>query len=59
MGGGGYSLQNSSSAASGTGDQSQSGSFYGGSINMGNPNQPNYVLLGALALAALWLWKKA
>lgn len=55
---GGYSLQNSSSAASGTGDQGQSGSFYGGAVNTSNPNKPNYILIAGFALVGFVLWKK-
>lgn len=58
MGGGGMSASNSSAASSGTGDQSASIGFQGGSVNFGSSNNNQLLILGAVALVALFLFKK-
>lgn len=58
MGGGGMSASNSSSAASGTGDQAANIGFAGGAINFGSSNNNQIMIIGAVALIALFLFKK-
>ncbi|WP_417437541.1 hypothetical protein [Idiomarina abyssalis] len=58
MGGGGMSASNSSAASSGTGDQAANIGFQGGSVNFGSSNNNQILIIGAIALAALFLLKK-
>ncbi len=58
MGGGGMSASNSSAASSGTGDQAANIGFQGGSINFGSSNNNQLMIIGAVALLALFLFKK-
>ncbi|MBE0378992.1 hypothetical protein [Pseudoalteromonas sp. B62] len=58
MGGGGMSASNSSAASSGTGDQAANIGFQGGAVNFGSNNNNQLLILGAIALAALFLFKK-
>lgn len=60
---GGGGLSNSSSAAAGTGDQSQSGPFQGGSINFGAGStakglNTTTLMVAAVVLAGLWVISK-
>ncbi|MBO7928000.1 hypothetical protein J5X91_17300 [Pseudoalteromonas sp. K222D] len=52
------SASNSSSAASGTGDQAANIGFAGGAINFGSSNNNQIMIIGAVALIALFLFKK-
>ncbi|MEI8606654.1 hypothetical protein [Pseudoalteromonas sp. B160] len=54
----GGGMSNSSAASSGTGDQSANIGFQGGAINFGSNNNNQLLILGAIALAALFLFKK-
>jgi len=56
--GGGYSASNSSAASSGTGDQAANVGFQGGSISFGSSNNNQLLIIGAVALVALFLFKK-
>ncbi|RZD19844.1 hypothetical protein [Pseudoalteromonas sp. MEBiC 03485] len=59
MGGaGGMSASNSSAASSGTGDQKANIGFQGGSINFGSSNNNQLMIIGAIAIAAILLFKK-
>lgn len=58
MGGGGMSASNSSAASSGTGDQAANIGFQGGSVSFGSSNNNQILIIGAIALAALFLLKK-
>lgn len=59
MGGaGGMSASNSSAASSGTGDQKSNIGFQGGSINFGSSNNNQLMIIGAIAIAAILLFKK-
>ena len=51
-------LSNSSASGSGTGDQTQAGSFYGGNLNVTPPRRESYFMYGLLVLAGLYIWKK-
>lgn len=55
---GGYSASNSSAASSGTGDQAANVGFQGGSITFGSSNNNQLLIIGAVALVALFLLKK-
>ncbi|MFK3865170.1 hypothetical protein [Pseudoalteromonas rhizosphaerae] len=55
---GGGGLSSSSSAASGTGDQAANIGFQGGAVNFGSNNNNQILIIGAIALAALFLLKK-
>ena len=52
------SASNSSAASSGTGDQAANIGFQGGSVNFGSSNNNQILIIGAIALAALFLLKK-
>ncbi|WKD24046.1 MULTISPECIES: hypothetical protein [Pseudoalteromonas] len=52
------SASNSSAASSGTGDQAANIGFQGGAVNFGSNNNNQLLILGAIALAALFLFKK-
>ena len=58
MGGmsGGYS--NQQSASSGTGDQAGNIGFQGGAINFGSSNNNQLLIIGGIALLAVFLLKK-
>jgi len=58
MGGGGMSASNSSAASSGTGDQAANIGFQGGAINFGSGTNNQLLIIGAVALVALYLFKK-
>lgn len=55
MAGGGYS--NQQSASSGTGDQAANIGFQGGSINFGSSNNNQLLIIGGIAILALFLFK--
>ncbi|PHI38843.1 hypothetical protein CBQ28_02205 [Pseudoalteromonas sp. GCY] len=48
----------SSGATSGTGDQMQRIGFQGGNINFGGGTNNQFLIIGAVAIAALFLLKK-
>ena len=54
--GGGYS--NQQSASSGTGDQAANVGFQGGAVNFGSNGNNTLLIVGVVALAALYLLKK-
>tara|TARA_R110001606_G_scaffold253423_3_gene401175 strand:+ start:3689 stop:3871 length:183 start_codon:yes stop_codon:yes gene_type:complete len=56
--GGGGGMSNQQSASSGTGEQGANVGFQGGSINFGSSNNNQILIIGAIALAALFLLKK-
>lgn len=58
MGGGGMSASNSSAASSGTGDQNNQTGFTGGAINFGSDSNNQLLIIGGIALLALFLMKK-
>lgn len=55
---GGGGLSSSSSAAAQTGEQKSSIGFTGGSVNFGQSNNNQILIIGAVALVALYLFKK-
>lgn len=59
MGGlGGGGMSNQQSASSGTGDQAANVGFTGGGINFGSSNNNQILIIGGIALIALFLLKK-
>lgn len=58
--GGMPSMSNSSAASSGTGDQANNAAFNGGNVNFGmaSGGNSNLLLLGLLAVGAVWLFTK-
>ncbi|MBU76120.1 MAG: hypothetical protein CMK63_03900 [Pseudoalteromonadaceae bacterium] len=54
----GGGMSNSSAASSGTGDQAANVGFQGGNINFGSSNNNQLLIIGAVALFALYLLKK-
>ncbi|MCP5005666.1 MAG: hypothetical protein GY941_17285 [Planctomycetes bacterium] len=54
----GGGMSNSSAASAGTGEQNNQTGFTGGSINFGSDSNNQLLIIGGIALLALFLMKK-